>query len=66
MIAPAQSRRKSDRPRFQPARTIVLDEVENGSVGRVKRLIGLQPELALATAVIIGVALGWLVKRKQW
>ncbi len=58
-----QSYIRSESPR---AHAVAIENEQHRLRRRFERLIESQPELAIATAVTLGMLVGWLVKRKQW
>jgi ElaB/YqjD/DUF883 family membrane-anchored ribosome-binding protein len=69
MIAtPFKHQQQYDRPEIPRARAhaVAIENEHRRLRRRLERLIESQPELAIASAVTLGVLVGWLVKRKQW
>ena len=69
MIAPPfKHQQQYDHPEIPLARAhaVAIEHEQRRWRRRLERLIESQPELAIATAVTLGVLVGWLVKRKQW
>lgn len=48
------------------AHAVAVEEDQRRWPRRAEHLIESQPQLAIATALAVGVALGWLIKRKEW
>ncbi|WP_442506062.1 hypothetical protein SH528x_004884 [Novipirellula sp. SH528] len=66
MIAPLEQRRRSEPNGLQREHMLAIEEEENRIPRRLQNAIESQPVVAVATAVAVGVVLGWLVKRKNW
>lgn len=66
MIAPSIHHSVPDRPTMRRAHAVAIEQDQRRFSKRFERLVDARPELAVATAVVLGVAIGWLVKRKQW
>ncbi|GAA4453761.1 hypothetical protein [Novipirellula rosea] len=66
MIAPLEHRRRTEPSGLQREHMLAIEEEENRIPRRLQNAIEAQPAIAVATAMAVGVVIGWLVKRKNW
>ncbi len=63
MIAPMMERAADSSPRQHAAE---IRREARQPTGRISRFIEKQPAAVIATGVMVGIGIGWLVKRKKW
>ncbi|EMI53926.1 hypothetical protein RSSM_04673 [Rhodopirellula sallentina SM41] len=61
MIAPIQNR-----PDVARHHAVAVEEDEQRPVRVLERFVEKQPVAALSAALVFGLTVGWLVKRKNW
>lgn len=63
MIAPMMEQAADSPPRRRAAE---IRREARQTTGRISRFIEKQPAAVIATGVVVGIGIGWLVKRKKW
>ncbi|MDA8744319.1 hypothetical protein N9N28_06795 [Rubripirellula amarantea] len=71
MIAPAPQRSIDDqvnsgRGQVQRDHSLAIEAQQRSLSNRFVQFVESKPEIAVATAFATGLALGWLVKRREW
>ena len=66
MIAHSQYETFPQYEQSKRAHAEAIEQEQQGVTDKLNQVLAAKPMVSLATAAGIGLALGWLVKRKEW